>query len=190
MTSVDIANDALLALGHSTITALTDNVQGATLCNQYYDRVRKEALRRHAWAFAMDDAELSVATDDDGDDLTDVSWVYVYTLPTDFLAPVMVNGDTGIRFEVRGGYFLCDEEECTLRYIIDSDDPDDWSDEFTTYVGLALASRIAMPLTNDRAMVKDMIDITAMVYRTATAIDARNDRQAIEHGVTMASCRF
>jgi len=69
MASVDICNSALIKIGVSPITALTDNNKAARLCNLIYDKLRRKLLISHYWNFARGRARLTQDTFDfvDGD---------------------------------------------------------------------------------------------------------------------------
>lgn len=67
MEEVDIANAALIALGQSTITALTDENENARRCDAVFDIVRDDLLVKHPWNFAIKRATLVEITKSDPD---------------------------------------------------------------------------------------------------------------------------
>jgi len=101
MASVDIANQALIALGHQTITALTDTDVTSVRCNTIYNTVRKDLLAKHPWNFALKRSNLvditrpdidlwETATDYEVDDVAEFDSVHYTCLiantSTDFAA--------------------------------------------------------------------------------------------------------
>ena len=51
--AVDICNSALIKLGAGRITSLSDDSKAGKLCNEQYDKIRKQLLRSHPWNFAI-----------------------------------------------------------------------------------------------------------------------------------------
>lgn len=58
ITEVDLANQALIALGQSTIDALTDENENARRCDALFDTIRDDLLVKHPWNFAIKRATL------------------------------------------------------------------------------------------------------------------------------------
>jgi hypothetical protein len=67
MENVDWVNQSLIALGQSTITALTDDNENARRCNSLYETVRNDLLVKHPWNFAIKRATLVDITKPDVD---------------------------------------------------------------------------------------------------------------------------
>jgi len=53
MAAVDLCNQALIALGQTTITALSDDNENARRCNTLYETIRNDMLVKHPWNFAI-----------------------------------------------------------------------------------------------------------------------------------------
>jgi hypothetical protein len=62
---VDVCNQSLIALGQSTITALTDENENARRCNTLYETIRNDLLVKHPWNFAIKRATLVEITKSD-----------------------------------------------------------------------------------------------------------------------------
>lgn len=67
MEPVDVANQSLIALGQTTITALTDENENARRCLALYETVRNDLLVKHPWNFAIKRATLVEITKPDID---------------------------------------------------------------------------------------------------------------------------
>ena len=67
MEDVDICNLALIQLGQTTITALTDDNENARRCNTLYEPVRDELMEKHPWNFAIERDTLVDVTKPDTD---------------------------------------------------------------------------------------------------------------------------
>lgn len=57
--NLEIANGALIRLGSKPITSLTEETGRAKLCNQWINKVRRQALRAHPWNCALKRTVLS-----------------------------------------------------------------------------------------------------------------------------------
>jgi hypothetical protein len=58
ITNVSICNMALISLGQTTITALTDENENARRCNAIYEQVRNDLMVKHPWNFCIKRADL------------------------------------------------------------------------------------------------------------------------------------
>ena len=67
ITDVSICNMALISLGQSTITALSDENENARRCNAIYEQVRNDLMVKHPWNFCMKRATLVDITKPDID---------------------------------------------------------------------------------------------------------------------------
>lgn len=83
----EIANRALVKLGQSRITSLTDDNKTARTLNSMFDRVRDAEMRKRRWSFTIKRVVLAA-------DAQAPAFGYStqYTLPTDCLRVVEVNG--------------------------------------------------------------------------------------------------
>lgn len=95
-TKLDICNLALSILGQAELSSLSEVNQRATLCKQYYDRVRKQVLREHDWSFARCKEKLFlVREENEGSRMA-----YVYKKPANCLFVSKVYNDalhTGLK---------------------------------------------------------------------------------------------
>lgn len=67
MEDVDICNQALIALGQSTIDTLDDENENARRCDAVHDTIRNDLLVKHPWNFAIKRATLVEITKSDPD---------------------------------------------------------------------------------------------------------------------------
>ena len=81
MAAVDICNQSLIALGQTTITALTDDNENARRCTSLYETIRNDLLCKHPWNFTIKRSTLVDITKPDVDIwLTDTDYVAVTAL--------------------------------------------------------------------------------------------------------------
>ena len=81
LSSVDIANIALVELGGQMIRSFDENNKPARLVNLAYPTCRDWLLSSYRWSFARKTRELSLL------EQTSPDWTYVYQLPSDCFTP-------------------------------------------------------------------------------------------------------
>ena len=129
---VSICNGALGKLGESiAITSLTQGNRNANLCNQYYDRRRRELLRKNIWAFATTWVKLAQLTE------TPVAeFDKFYQLPSDFYRVIKVSDNDGgrgrVRYKIEGDRIAASREDLWLRYVQDITDVNKMPPDFRT----------------------------------------------------------
>jgi hypothetical protein len=86
---VQICNNALLRIGASTITSLTDGTTISNACNQAYSVARDALLRSHFWNFTLTRTSLAA-------DVTTPAFEFStqYTLPADFIRIKTIHNQT------------------------------------------------------------------------------------------------
>jgi len=260
MAAVDLCNMALIALGQTTITALTDDDENARRCNSIYETIRDELLVKHPWNFAIKRSTLVEITKSDPDiwvtatdyevddvvefngtnytcliantstgfaadlaaakwelttswitatsyavgdkvyysgvaytcvtphtsgtwatDLAAVKWVasidpeydytYAFRLPTDTLRVLETEDD--YEYKIKGGYLYTDESTAKIKYIAQITDTDTFDPAFVTALVAALASTLALAITNNRNIASDMKTEAKEKKVEALAIDAQ-----------------
>lgn len=77
---VQICNNALLRIGASTITSITDGTTISNACNQAYSVARDSLIRSHFWNFTLTRVALAADTATPA-----FEYSYQYTLPSDFI---------------------------------------------------------------------------------------------------------
>lgn len=78
--AIDIINLALIELGETPITSLSDNVKSARIMNALYEHTRDHLLSLNFWSFAIKRAELAALTTE-----PEFDFGYEYELPSDFI---------------------------------------------------------------------------------------------------------
>lgn len=89
--NLEIANGALVRLGAKPITSLTEETGRAKLCNQWINKVRRQALRAHPWNCALARTSLN-------------------TFPNATLTPGAVSG-SGVTFSASAPVFVVGQDE-------------------------------------------------------------------------------
>ena len=156
---VDICNIALVShLGQDQIISLSDGTKAADLCSTMYPIVRDEMIRSHPWRRLKKRATLAA-------DATAPVWGfnYRYAVPTDMLKLLDVWKDDVIytdRWEMEGDYILMDDTgPIQIRYMKDSNDPDEWDSLMVQCFAARLGVALAEPLTQSQEKIGRAVSI-------------------------------
>lgn len=166
---ISICNKALIELGESPITALTDNNKAARTLDAVYDIVLLTALRSHRWNFAVKRvalAELSA--------IPVYGFTKQYQLPSDCLRVLEIDTLTAV-YKIEGRALLTDSGTVYLKYVAKIDDPTQYDAAFVDYLSLKLASDIAMTLTDNTALRDSVMAKSLLALREARTIDGQED---------------
>jgi hypothetical protein len=159
MTSkTEIANRALIRTGTKVLSDFdAENSEQARVCRAVFPSVVRAELRRQAWSFAIERANLAVTLETPPAD-----YASVYNLPTDLLRLVQVRSmwvfnvprdgpdtDPIPGYEINGRKLLIDETgSLPIRYVKDlSNDLANWDAAFVDAVAMRLALEVAPSLT-------------------------------------------
>lgn len=167
VSNVDIANNALVKLGASTIISFTENSQAARAVNVIYEQLRNAVLRDHKWNFATKRVALAQNADAPAFD-----YVYSYALPTDCLRVVQMERRDMI-FQIEGRNLLTDESPAKIIYIAEITDPNEYDAMFVEALSARLAAELAVPLTDSRTLANDMMSMYEGKIRDARSLDSQ-----------------
>lgn len=137
---VKLCSNALILLGGSPISSLTEGTIGATLAANLFENAYYALLQNHRWRFATQTADLArmSATPDTG-------YTYAFQTPSDML--YAIKGDSS-KYEIYGTEVHCNAQTFQLDYIYKIAE-----DKIPAYFAQALeyelASKFAIPLTGD-----------------------------------------
>jgi hypothetical protein len=172
MTDIDIWNMALARIGaRYGISDIDEDSPEARACALFWPSVRKSALRRHPWCFAMVRQALAVHV---SSPLTS-DWGYSYSLPVNCLRVIRLA--TGAPFEVAGRNLHTDDAAAEAYFIDEDCDPSSYDPCFVEAASLHLSSSLAMPLTNDRQILANMEALMSRYRPEAMALDAGEGRR-------------
>jgi hypothetical protein len=164
--NTDICNSALMLLGHTLITSMTDGSRAATICNQRLSYVIDEVLRAFTWncATARSEALAESST------APSFGYDYKYALPSDCLR-VLSMQEEDYKFKIEGRYLLTDESSAMILYIkrIASTEMDSL---LLGAVAARLAADIAMPLTNSSSLAEGAWKIYQIKLDEAQTVDS------------------
>jgi hypothetical protein len=166
-TATDICNLALSHIGKGKITSFNDNSEAARKCQQFYTIARQHVLVDHDWNFASATRDLAVlANEDTYEDL----WTYAYQYPSKALRVKKVyvvgseNKNSPDPFKIvhstitKDKVILSDVEDAAVEYTLDIEDVTMFSSQFEMALSFFIANLIAMALTGDKTVKKNMLE--------------------------------
>jgi len=151
---IGIINMALRRLGEQPINSLTEQSEAASIVSDIYDIALNKELRAWPYTFAVKVAELVLLESEEPPD-----FAYAFQLPADYLgfASVIeptntyIEGPYNNRFvgewEIRGGLFLSNFSDVTIKYRFLQTDTSKWDASFVDAFAWKLAEELALPLT-------------------------------------------
>lgn len=161
MTSdVEICNLALARLGDARITSMTDGSAQATYCSLLYSHTLEELQTDYAWAFCRKLAALSSTT------APAFGYSAAYTLPTDFLRLLRVNGidkqENFGQWEILGTTLHTSlPAPIQADYLANVTTVTQFPALFVELFSLKLAANLAMPLTGSKELFGQMVEAFA-----------------------------
>lgn len=168
-TEVSICSNALLLLGAQSISSLDDGTTPANLCKQFYAETRDYVLQQYPWRFAnkrtvlAQDAEYSA------------NWEYAtgYVLPSDCL--IVRDTDLGTEPWAREADRLLTNaatDAVGIRYTARVTDTAKFHPSFTVLLQLALATKLAKPVTGTLDATKTFAALEVRALQDARTTDA------------------
>lgn len=154
--ALSICNSALLKIGATAISSLSDNNKKAILCNEHYDKIRKQLLRSHPWNFAKKRASL---TEDGTEPLFE--WSKQFLLPSDYLRAIKLHEEE--EFVIEGNRLLTNQDEALLLYIADIEDTTLFEASFSELLALNLAYELSYTLVQSNSL-KQTLQAEISVY--------------------------
>ena len=173
-TSVDICNGALLRLGESFITSLTEGTPNAERCKNRYDIARRSVLRSHNWKLLRKRAQLAR-----GLTTPDFQWEYRYPKPADCIRIYLVTDseETLTDYEYEGDSILTNETELYLKYVRDETDVSLFDDLLSDCISIKLAIDLSYQLSADASIGNRLSQEYRVMLAEAKSIDSKEDYQ-------------
>lgn len=190
-TDVTIVNAALIRLGETTITALSDDTKPARLANAIYGDVRDAVTRAHPWNFALARAELTA-------NANAPTWGYdnAYDLPGDpdhCLRVLTIEGEDehAGRWTVEGRQILSNlSAPIQITYLRRISEPDDTDPLFREALSARLARELAEPLGKSTSLQQAMAEFYGAKLREARSADGQEGTPDVLVADTWLSARF
>jgi len=174
--AISICSNALVLLGHDVISSFKDEGIGAKVANNFYETTLLSILGGYRWNFATKQAKLNLLTEEPLN-----KWKYSYQIPTDNVRVITVypTGD----YEMVGDKIYSDKKNLELDYIYRPDESF-FPAIFREALELHLASKWAIPVTENATNAGVYFDMAEKLWKKAKNIDSKSDTS---RGVTAAA---
>jgi hypothetical protein len=145
-TDISMCSNALLMIGHGTISSFTEGGSGAEVASNLYTSTFESLLSSHRWRFASAKSQLSQLTD------TPLNqWTYAYALPSGYLMGIKVYPDAD--YEIYENKLYSDASEVALDYLFKPDESR-LPAYFAKTLEYDLAAQFAIPVTGNRSLAE------------------------------------
>lgn len=166
--AVDICNSALVKVGAARIISLSDDSEGARLCNEQYEKIRDEMLRGHPWNFATARVELAAVAEE-----PEFEYDFKFLLPADCLRVLGTDLDTSSDFKIEGRYILSYEDTIKIKYIKKVTNVGEMDTTFAEALALNIAQDICYTLSGSAALAELLYRKYEAKLREARSYDAQ-----------------
>lgn len=171
---VDIANAALIELGHEPIQSFLDDSDQGKAVNAIYTMNRDRVLAAHPWNFATKRLSLAAAVIT----LNTEEWSTAYLLPADSLRVLYVE-PLGVPFRVENGYILTNESApllCSVIYRIT--DPTVFSVNFASALQYRICFALCNAITARRGNAQDYWKLYQQELQEARTADGQEGSES------------
>jgi hypothetical protein len=177
-----IFNKAIVLLGsRENLLSPDEAIPSAQSLTALWDIARKSALALHPWNFAVTRAKLTRDTK-----APEFGYAYQFKRPKDCLRWLPWDSDDPWHFdgEEEGEFFLTDEPEIFIRFIIDHNDSTKWPPLFVDVLAYTLAAEYCEAKTGLRGLRQSLIEDRENLLRAARKADGlasgnRNRRRRV-----------
>jgi len=168
VSAIGICNAAILKLGGTVITSFDDLTTEGKLCKAFWYEALDSFLRLHPWNFAVKRAALTP-------DLADPTyeWTYAFTMPTDLLRVLDLDGVT--EYKIEGRKILCNESALNIRYVYRNELLTEWDALVKQAMIAYMAFMLSYPLTKSNTTQDAQWQLFTELLRTAKAVDAQEE---------------
>lgn len=170
---VSICNQAISWVGGTRITSLDDGTKEANLCKDNYAALRDAVLSEGAWTFAT--TRFIPAADAAS---PAYGYAYSFSISNTILTVLEVqnqstvpNGSNTLDWRMEGNAILCDEQIIYVKAIEQITDPNEFHPLFVQALSARIALDICIPLTRNKALMRDMGALYQEKLETALFVD-------------------
>jgi hypothetical protein len=142
-TDISLCSNALLMIGHGTISSFTEGGAGATVAANLYTSSYESCLTMHRWRFASAKSQLSQLT---AKPLNE--WTYAYSLPSGYLLGIKVYPD--VDYEIYEDKLYANASSVAFDYIFKPDESR-LPAYFVKMMEYNLAAQFAIPVTSNKS---------------------------------------
>lgn len=166
-TKIDICNSALIKIGQSRISSITEDTKAAIFCNQQYATLRDEVLYSHPWNFAVRRVELGLLATAPAFEFDNQ-----FQLPSNCLR-VLETDDTDMIYVIEGRNLLTNWDTVKIKYIERITDESQFNPAFAEALALRMAWDLAYPLVESVSLQDRMAAAYEAFLAQARSFDAQ-----------------
>jgi hypothetical protein len=172
--STAICNSSMIKLGVEKIASLAENSRAAILCNEQYDKKRKQLLQSHYWNFAIKRHAFV-----DSGSTPEYEFAYAYTIPSDYLrmagTEYSPSPDGSPLYQREGAYILSNYSPFRGKYVYDLTDTTKFTPTFDEALALLIALDLCHTLTQDKGLWDRLQAELKEVLRDTRSFDAQEN---------------
>lgn len=181
-TKLGLFNGALTELGVRRVSDTGETVEPAQELVAVYDRVVAECLAGGSWNWATE----TIQSDADTGITPNFGFTEVFAKPSDWVRTVSVSSDPDLVYPLihyydDANFWSADFTPIYVRYVSNDTgmglELTRWTQAFTRYVELELASRVAYRLTSDKDLSASVMALRDRAKKNALNQDAMNEPQ-------------
>lgn len=193
---LSLYNNALMLIGERALASLSENREPRRhLDTAWNNGLLRGVLEAGQWKFAMRAVALTYSPSVE----PDFGFRYAFDKPDDHVRLGGVFSDESmaaplLHYREEAGFWFSDLETIFIRYV--SIRPDYgldfslWPQTFIEFVEAALASKVAMPVTQNATKMKDMLGLRKQLLSDALSKDALQDPTRFPPPGNWAKARF
>ncbi len=179
---LELFNNALLELGHRSVSDTGEGVESARAIVDVYNQVLSECLAAGSWNFAMETIKIEADTGV----TPEFGYTEIFAKPSDWLRTISVSLDEYLSYPLihyydDANFWSADTSPLYIRYVSNDTglgmELNRWPPNFTRYVELQLAERICMRVTQDNQLRDQIRAERDRVRMRALNQDAMNEPQ-------------
>lgn len=183
MNKTDICNMALGHIGEQSITDISEASENARRCALYYEPVREELLRSHAWNFAGRVGPLALTKE------KIPGWRFAYAYPASCVYlrrvfdPEHPREGRPAQFceinsaDTNAKVILCNVAHAWAEYTFNVREESLFDPAFASAFSYALAARLALPLTGDQNILSAVARLAAQSVDNARLADKWQEKK-------------
>jgi hypothetical protein len=181
-TKLALFNAALLEVGHTTLTDTGEAVEAGRVLNEVYSQVVDECLAVGSWNFAME----TIKAEADTGVTPEFGFTEVFAKPTDWVRTIGISQDEYFAYPLLhyyddANFWSADVSPIYVRYVSDDTglgyELTRWPAAFARYVGLELADRICLRVTQNLSLREEIAAKRDKARTRALNHDAMNEPQ-------------
>lgn len=182
---IHIINSALIMIGDSPISDISEDSDRALAAKTLYEDTRDAVLFDHPWNFALKRKTLARLENPP----VWPSGMFFYQLESDTIRVWKVEDEIRQTWQIEGDRLITAAEAVNVLYIARITDPTRWSSGFKDAFKAKLAAELSIPLTSKRGTTRDLQELYFQKLKDARSLDGMEGMPEIDDFNTLAEVR-